>query len=140
MASLTKYHVSVGLIVRNGYLLINSRTADRIQSGFWEFPGGKIEPNETPEAALCRELQEEIGITPTKYRFLLTHHYEYPSHSVDLELFCVSEFLGEPKPLEGQELAWITRDTFARYNFLAANQELVKHPQVVALAEWKFSI
>ena len=90
----------------NGSFLLAQRPPDKIWAGYWEFPGGKIEPGETPYHALVRELREELGITVTTAYPWLTRVYTYPHATVRLNFFRVTAWSGELHPHEGQEFAW----------------------------------
>ena len=86
--------------------LLAQRPPDKIWAGYWEFPGGKIEPGETPYHALVRELREELGIeVQTAYPWL-TRVYAYPHATVRLHFFRVTAWSGELHPHEGQQFAW----------------------------------
>jgi len=105
--------VAVAIITRpNGECLLASRPDGKGWAGWWEFPGGKIEKDETPENALSRELQEELGITPTRTQAWIKRRYDYPATKDDvaktvlLHFYFVFGWQGEPNPLEGQRLAW----------------------------------
>lgn len=105
--------VAVAIIQKqNGEYLLASRPHGKGWAGWWEFPGGKIEKDEHPEQALTRELQEELGITPTKIQAWIKRRYDYPaSHDAEaktvlLHFYFVQEWRGNPAPLEGQTLAW----------------------------------
>lgn len=110
---------AVGVIQRdNGMVLLGERPVGKPWANYWEFPGGKIEPNETPEQALKRELQEELGITVTRYYPWLTRTYSYeakydamgvlesPAKTVKLHFFIVTEWTGDPVGLENQLTSW----------------------------------
>lgn len=112
-------HAAVGIIQRdNGLVLLAERPAGKAWSGYWEFPGGKIETNETPEAALKRELQEELGITATLIYPWLTRTFDYaakydktgklnsPAKTVKLHFFIVAKWDGEPFGMEKQTISW----------------------------------
>lgn len=89
----------------NSFLLAQ-RPPDKIWAGYWEFPGGKIEPGETPYHALVRELREELGITVTTAYPWVTRVFAYPHATVRLNFFRVVTWSGELHPHEGQEFAW----------------------------------
>jgi 8-oxo-dGTP diphosphatase len=89
----------------NSFLLAQ-RPPDKIWAGYWEFPGGKIEPGETPYHALVRELREELGITVTTAYPWVTRVFTYPHATVRLNFFRVTAWSGELHPHEGQEFAW----------------------------------
>jgi 8-oxo-dGTP diphosphatase len=110
---------AVGVIQRNdGWVLLAERPVGKPWSGYWEFPGGKIEANETPQQALKRELQEELGVTPTVTYPWLTRSFDYeakydatgqletPAKTVRLHFFIVTEWDGEPFGLEKQAISW----------------------------------
>ncbi|KAF0206578.1 MAG: 7 8-dihydro-8-oxoguanine [Gallionellaceae bacterium] len=99
--------VSAAVLQRpDGSFLLAQRPADKIWAGYWEFPGGKIEPGETAHHALVRELREELGIeVQTAYPWL-TRVFTYPHATVRLSFFRVTEWSGEMHPHEGQEFAW----------------------------------
>ncbi len=90
----------------DGSFLLAQRPPDKIWAGYWEFPGGKIEPGETPYHALVRELREELGITVTTAYPWLTRVYAYPHATVRLHFFRVTAWSGELHPHEGQQFSW----------------------------------
>lgn len=94
-------------------------------AGWWEFPGGKIEPGESREAALSRELREELGITPEQMVFWREKRHSYPDKDVHLYFYHVFEYQGTLRPLEGQELCWIDPGAPGDLAFLPADVELV---------------
>ncbi|MEO6975114.1 MAG: Nudix family hydrolase [Gallionella sp.] len=90
----------------DGTFLLAQRPPDKIWAGYWEFPGGKIEPGETPNHALVRELREELGIeVQTAYPWV-TRVYTYPHATVRLSFFRVTAWSGELHPREGQQFSW----------------------------------
>jgi 8-oxo-dGTP diphosphatase len=118
--------VAVG-VVKNpeGKILISHRHAALHQGGLWEFPGGKIEPSETAELALARELNEELNITVTAASPLITIRHRYPDRFVQLNVFLVEQFSGEAKSLEGQPFKWVAPYELDQYVFPAANRPIV---------------
>jgi len=101
-------NVAAGLILRpDGGLLLAERPGDKPWSGWWELPGGKIEPGETVLQALARELFEELGIRITEAAPWVTHVHEYPKNIVSLAFCRVTGWEGTPTGVEGQTLAWV---------------------------------
>lgn len=105
--------VAVAILQKaSGEFLLASRPQGKGWAGWWEFPGGKIEQGEAPEHALARELQEELGVTPTAIQPWKTRRYDYPAthdaeaKTVLLHFFFVTAWQGEVTPLESQTLAW----------------------------------
>ena len=90
----------------DGTFLLAQRPPNKIWAGYWEFPGGKIEPGETPYHALVRELSEELGITVTTAYPWVTCVFAYPHATVRLNFFRVTAWSGELHPHEGQEFSW----------------------------------
>ncbi len=90
----------------DGSFLLAQRPADKIWAGYWEFPGGKIEPSETPYHALVRELREELGIEVKVAYPWVTRVFAYPHATVRLNFFRVTAWSGELHPHEGQQFAW----------------------------------
>lgn len=102
--------VAVALIDAEGRLLVAQRPEGKSLAGLWEFPGGKIEPGETPEAALVRELAEELDIVvareaPEALSFV---SHGYPDFHLLMLLFVCRRWQGTPRSLEGQPLRWVT--------------------------------
>src|SRR4249919_1966117 len=105
-ASMKQIHVVAG-VIRDalGRVLLARRTEGRDLAGLWEFPGGKVEPGESPEAALVRELREELGIEAVAGDALIRVPQHYPDKRLVLDVRHV-HFTGTPKGLDGQALAW----------------------------------
>ena len=107
----------------HGAVLIACRPAGRPYAGYWELPGGKVEPGESSATALARESREELGVAPRATRPLI--RFPRPGSSRDdarlLEIHEAFDFEGEPMPQEGQTLAWAAPSDLARYTFLPAN-------------------
>lgn len=99
--------VSAAVLQRpDGSFLLAQRPADKIWAGYWEFPGGKLEPGETALHALVRELREELGISVQTAYPWLTRVFTYPHATVRLSFFRVTAWAGELHPHEGQQFAW----------------------------------
>lgn len=100
---------AVALIDPDGRVLLARRPEGKAMAGLWEFPGGKVEPTETPEAALIRELHEELGIeTWSSCLAPLTFaSHAYPDFHLLMPLFACRRWQGTPTPREGQRLAWV---------------------------------
>lgn len=116
----------VAAVIRDtaGRILIARRPEHVHQGGLWEFPGGKIEPGESAEQALARELWEELGIRPTQSRRLIRIPHHYPDRSVLLDVWEVTAFSGAPQGRQGQPLQWVEPSALPDYAFPAANQPI----------------
>lgn len=119
--------VAVGIITRpNQEFLIAQRPSHKYLGGFWEFPGGKIEPGETAEQALHRELQEEVGIQVKSYSLLTSLTHTYPQYSVNMSIYEVDQFLGEAESREQQLIRWVNFQQLSEYDFLDANGKIIE--------------
>ncbi len=118
--------VVAAIIFVNNQFLIAKRPVGKHKAGYWEFPGGKIEVGEEVEAALFRELKEELNIEidqPSKFSEV---SFEYPEKRINLQFFIVKQFKGEPIGLEGQIIKWVTKAELSNYQFPEANIPVVK--------------
>lgn len=115
------------LLDADGRVLVAQRPAGKAMAGLWEFPGGKIEPGETPEETVIRELEEELGIdTKTSCLAPLT----FASHSYDdfhliMPLFVCRRFWGVPTPREGQQIKWVRPNRLRELEMPAADLPLI---------------
>jgi mutator protein MutT len=119
--------VAAGLVFRDDQLLITQRRPGDHLGGLWEFPGGKLEPGETFEHCLARELREELGIEVTVGRQIEEITHAYPEKTVRLRFFHCTLASGEPQPLHCHALAWVTPKTLPAYQFPAADAQLIDH-------------
>lgn len=117
--------VVAGIIWSQGRYLGVCRPPEKPMAGYWEFPGGKVEQDEPLEEALVRELQEELGLTPTRFRYWREAEHDYEHLHVRLHFFHVAEWSGGPHPLEGHELCWLLPQEAANLPFLEADQAIV---------------
>jgi 8-oxo-dGTP diphosphatase len=117
----------VAAVVRRGGALLVTRRPDRPPArGQWEFPGGKVEPGEAEEAALRREIAEELGCEIEVGRLLLRHAHGYPDLDVDLAFYEASFPAGaEPRPIGVAEIAWAAPGTLPAYDFLEADRAVL---------------
>ncbi len=119
--------VAVALIMRGREVLICQRRPDQPMALKWEFPGGKMEPGETAEQALTRELDEELGINAKIGARITRMRHTYRSGSaVDLQFFAVHEFGGEITNRIFNDLRWCELSELPSYDFLAADRTLVR--------------
>lgn len=108
-----------------GRILVARRPSHVHQGDLWEFPGGKVEPGETAEQALARELWEELGIRPTAFRRLIRIPHDYPDRSVLLDVWRVDAFEGVAHGRQQQPLRWLAPEALPDYPFPAANRPIV---------------
>ena len=118
--------VVAALIVRNGKILICQRTRHQPMPLKWEFPGGKVEPDEQPKKALYRELEEELGIRAKigPKAATVRHHYGNGT-AVELHFYLVEEYAGEIQNRIFKDVQWVTPREMPAYDFLAADVTLI---------------
>ena len=118
-------HVIVGVIIKDAQVCITYRHPELHQGDMWEFPGGKLELNESPFDALVRELKEEINIDVKQAEPLMKLDYAYPDKHVLLDIWQVTDFAGEPHGQQGQALKWQPLSALDASHFPAANRAIV---------------
>ena len=118
--------VVVGLIERDGKILIAKRPTHVDQGGLWEFPGGKREADESSQTALARELQEELGISVTQSAPCFQFEYSYPHKTILFDCWRVNDYTGVIKGAEGQSVKWVEKTALNEYEFPAANLYMVE--------------
>ena len=118
---------AVALIDVDGRVLLAQRPEGKSLAGLWEFPGGKVESGETPEAALIRELQEELGISTWQSCLapLTFASHTYDEFHLLMPLFACRKWEGTPTSLEGQRLAWVRANDLRDYPMPAADLPLI---------------
>ena len=115
--------IAVAVVEREGHFLIGLRPAGGTLAGLWEFPGGQVEPGETPEAAAVRECLEETG-----FSIRITGHYPRVEHDYEHALVCLHFFAGaviEPRSPLPARFRWVSRVELAHYPFPPANAGLL---------------
>ena len=124
---------AVALIDPDGRVLLTQRPEGKSLAGLWEFPGGKVEPAETPEAALIRELSEELGIDTWKSCLapLFFASHSYPDFHLLMPLFACRRWEGIASGREGQALAWVRPERLRDYPMPPADL-----PLIALLRDW----
>ena len=118
--------VVAAVIERDGLILIARRKATGHHPLKWEFPGGKVEPDEAPEQAIVRELAEELAIQARIDREMMRYQYQYAERSPILLIFYrVDQFTGEPRNLQFEQIRWEQRERLLEYDFLEGDGEFL---------------
>ena len=122
--------IVVAAIIRRSAEILITRRFDHVHlPGLWEFPGGKVEPDESLQAALQREIREELGVEISVHEEYFSLQHEYPTKRVNLHFFNCTISAGEPQPLQVADLKWVTPSELASYPFPEADRELVARLQ-----------
>lgn len=118
--------VAACVLLDGGRLLITRRPAGKPLAGLWEFPGGKVEADEAPEAALVRELREELAIeiAPDDLVPLTVASHAYPDFHLLMPVYLCQNWRGAVTPLEGQEIRWVKPDELGAYDMPPADEPL----------------
>ena len=120
-------HIGVAVIWNKCHdrILVDRRPAKGLLGGLWEFPGGKIEAGETPEACVKREIREELAIEIEVGQHLITVDHAYSHFKVSLQVYNCTHLSGEPQPLACDEIRWVTVAELAELPFPAANVKII---------------
>ena len=118
-------HVAVGLVLDSDRVFVAQRDQNAHQGGLWEFPGGKVDAGETVEAALSRELNEELGIFVDYAEPVMQIKHDYTDKIVLLNVWQIARYRGEPSGCEGQPVKWLAINELLAEQFPAANQAIV---------------
>lgn len=119
-------NVSIAIIERMGRILIAKRKAGGSLGQLWEFPGGKIEPHETPQQCLKRELSEELGINATIGDLICATKHAYQDTEVSLSVFKVCHFTGDISLNSHDEIKWVVPSALKDYAFPDANVPIIR--------------
>jgi 8-oxo-dGTP diphosphatase len=119
--------VVAAVIERDGRTLITQRDAASWHPLKWEFPGGKVEPDESPEQAVVRELAEELAIQARVDGEIMRYEYQYPGRPPILLIFYrIVDFAGEPQNLQFEQIRWESPERLGEYDFLEGDQEFLR--------------
>src|ERR1700757_2928412 len=118
--------VAAALYDAQGRILIAQRPPGKHMAGRWEFPGGKVAPGESEEQALIRELREELGVEVSVSRHLMRLTHSYDDRDVELSMWIVEGFSGEPQSLDGQRLKWVQPARLGYEDILEADRPFVE--------------
>ena len=119
--------VVAAILEREGRILICQRTAQQSHPLKWEFPGGKVEPGESPAQALARELHEELGITGARCEEVTRYEFTYSGKNPTLLIFMrVTSYEGKPANLIFQEMRWEPANRLASFDFLEGDRDFIR--------------
>ena len=119
--------VTAGILERDGRYLICQRRSDGAFPLRWEFPGGKVEPGEDKPQAIARELREELGVEARVGDEVFQTRHRYPEGlKVDLTVFRIESFEGDPRNLAFEAICWVKPDRLESFDFLAADRALIR--------------
>ena len=121
-----KRQVTAAVIEKDGKILIAQRRKGSTLGGRWEFPGGKIEPCETAEACLKRELKEEFDIEAEIGNFIMASQFRYCLMPIELLAYRVKHICGEFKVNEHDQIRWVSPSELSSYDFMPADKPIVK--------------
>ena len=124
--------VAAAVIFVNGQFLLSKRKAEQHQGNKWEFPGGKIDEGESVEQALIRELREELDIEISDQQEFVNLDFEYPEKKVSLYFQLVTNFSGQERGVEGQEVAWFDSEQIQQLTFPDANIPVLEKIKTLA--------
>ncbi len=121
-------HVVAGIIELDGYVLLCQRHHDSLRFPLkWEFPGGKVEKDESPEVAIIRELHEELGILVKEVEKIDEYNFSYENESeFRLHFFRILEFENTPQNLQFESIAWSLNNNLLKYDLLEGDLPFVK--------------
>ena len=117
--------VTAANIQKDNKILIAQRRKDKNLGLKWEFPGGKIDKNETPEECLSRELKEEFGIKTKVGKFITNSIYKYPNIEIDLMAYYVDYLDGEFKLIDHERIEWVSKDNLKEFDFAEADIPII---------------
>ena len=117
--------VAAALYDGDGRVLIAERPAGKHMAGRWEFPGGKVNAGESEAEALARELREELGVTIIASRPFMRLAHSYADRDVELSMWIVEDFQGEPQSLDRQRLKWVQPARLMEEDILEADRPFV---------------
>ncbi|MCC6741249.1 MAG: 8-oxo-dGTP diphosphatase MutT [Planctomycetia bacterium] len=119
-------HGAIAVVRRGGKILIARRPSGKHLAGCWEFPGGAVEPGETAEQAVVRELREELALDVRVTGREETIDWDYGSKRVILDVFICEAPAGEPRPIQCDECRWVAPEELASFQFPPANAALLR--------------
>ena len=120
-----KIHVAAA-VFRDGGRILTTQRGYGAYKDWWEFPGGKLEPGETPEAALCREIREEMGAQIAVGDKLITVEYDYPEFHLTMDCYWCTVTEGRLTLLEHEAAQWLPMDDLRQVRWLPADEEVLK--------------
>ena len=118
--------IAIAIIVNEQkQILIDKRLPTGVMANMWEFPGGKIEKEETPQDCIKREIMEELGVSVEIDRHLMDINHSYPEFTVTLLVYICHLVAGKPQPLECAEVRWVKVEELNNFEFPSANKTII---------------
>ena len=117
--------VVAGIVIRNNKVLIARRASHKAMAGKWEFPGGKIEVDESPEAALEREILEEFGVVIRSGSFVASNTHDYGDFKIELLAYRADFVRGEFELTDHDRIAWVRKEELRNYDLAEADIPLI---------------